>query len=284
MPQYVIKEHIISKNFQKGNNKRNLFIVIHYTANNGDTALGNAQYFGRSPRKASAQYIVDENPIVWCAVKPTDIAYHCGTTGTYFHKYCRNSNSIGIEMCSRKDSTGKYYFKENTVDTTARLTAELMKKYSIPISNVIRHYDVTHKVCPEPFVRDISQWDNFKKLVLNYYEGNELTMTQYEELKNLIINQASVISDLQSKNKSLEQSIKILRNENDILKEAIGWDSSSSDPSLYAYNDSNLGKISKDANEIIGKLICEGKLSVDDTGKFAPLCKAMIRLLIIQNR
>lgn len=271
MPKYIIKNNLTTVNYKKGNNKKNLFIVIHYTSNNGDTAYGNTQFFKSVNRSASANYFVDENPTVWCSVKPTDIAWHCGTTGTYFHKYCRNSNSIGIEMCSRKNSNGKFYFKENTIDTTARLTASLMKQYNISISNVIRHYDVTHKICPEPFVRDNSQWENFKKLVLNYYEGNDLTMTQYEELKKMITNQNSMIEKLQFENK--------------ILKEAIGWDSEDkTDPGLYAYNDSNLGKISNDANAIIGKLISEGKLSVDATGKFTPLCKSLIRLLVIQNR
>lgn len=269
MPEYKIQENLTNTNFKKGNRKKNLFIVIHYTANNGDTAFSNTTFFKNINRSASAHYFVDENPIVWCSVKPSDIAWHCGTTGTYFHKYCRNSNSIGIEMCSRKDSSGKYYIKENTVDTTARLTASLMKKYNIPISNVIRHYDVTHKLCPEPFVRDNSQWTKFKELVLNYYEGNDLTMTQYEELKNLINNQNEVIQKLQY--------------ENGILKEAIGW-TSDTEPALYAYNDENLGRISNDANDIIGKLISEGKLSIDNTGKFSPLCKALIRLLIIINR
>lgn len=270
MPEYTIQENLTNTNFRKGNNKENLFIVIHFTANNGDTAYGNTQFFKNVNRSASANYFVDENPIVWCSVKPIDIAWHCGTTGTYFHKYCRNSNSIGIEMCSRKDSSGKYYLKNNTIDTTARLTAELMKKYNIPISNVIRHYDVTHKVCPEPFVRDNSQWKNFIKLVTNYYKGSDLSMTQYEELKKLIDEQNITISKLQYENK--------------ILKEAIGWDSDSSDPALYSYNDSNLGKISNDANAVIGKLISEGKLSIDSTGKFSPLCKSMLRLLIILNR
>ena len=271
MPEYIIKENLTNTNYRKGNGKQNLFIVIHFTSNNGDTAYGNTQFFKNVNRSASANYFVDENSTVWCSVKPTDIAWHCGTTGTYFHKYCRNSNSIGIEMCSRKNSSGQYYIKENTIDTTARLTASLMRQYSIPISNVIRHYDVTHKNCPEPFVRDIKQWNNFKTLTLNYYEGNDLTMTQYEELKKLITDQNSVISKLQYENK--------------ILKEAIGWNSDNeSEPALYAYNDSNLGKISKDANQIIGKLISDGKLSIDDTGKFSPLCKSMLRLLIIQNR
>ena len=37
-----------------------------------------------------------------------------------------------------------------------------MKKYGIPASNVIRHYDVTGKVCPEPYVRDTAAWNTFK--------------------------------------------------------------------------------------------------------------------------
>ena len=39
---------------------------------------------------------------------------------------------------------------------------ELMAKYNIPAANVIRHYDVTGKVCPEPYVRDTAAWNTFK--------------------------------------------------------------------------------------------------------------------------
>ncbi len=35
----------------------------------------------------------------------------------------------------------------------AKLTRELMAKYHIPASRACRHYDVTHKQCPEPWVR-----------------------------------------------------------------------------------------------------------------------------------
>ena len=43
------------------------------------------------------------------------------------------------------------------------VAASLMKKYNIPIENVIRHYDVTGKICPEPFVNNKSAWANFKR-------------------------------------------------------------------------------------------------------------------------
>jgi N-acetylmuramoyl-L-alanine amidase len=101
---------------------------------------------------------------VWQSVKDTDTAWHCGAK-SYKHKICRNSNSIGVEMCSRKDSKGKYYFKDETVKNATKLVKDLMKKYNIPIENVIRHYDVTGKNCPAPMVEDAKKWNEFKKML-----------------------------------------------------------------------------------------------------------------------
>ena len=41
-----------------------------------------------------------------------------------------------------------------------------MKKYDIPIENVIRHYDVTGKICPKPFVNNESLWLDFKRRLI----------------------------------------------------------------------------------------------------------------------
>ena len=37
-----------------------------------------------------------------------------------------------------------------------------MQKYIIPVENVIRHYDVTGKICPRSFVEDEKLWLAFK--------------------------------------------------------------------------------------------------------------------------
>ena len=75
------------------------------------------------------------------------VAWHCGGTTNYKHVYCRNMNSIGIELCDDvKD--GKVYPSELTIKNAIELTKHLMKKYNIPAANVIRHYDVTGKLCP----------------------------------------------------------------------------------------------------------------------------------------
>ena len=162
-------------NYTAGRIKTIRYLVIHYTANNGDTALGNCKYFQGKNRNSSAHYFVDENEI-YQSVKDSDTAWHCGAK-KFYHKYCRNNNSIGIELCSRKDVKWQYYFKDETIKNAVDLTRYLMKKYDIKIENIIRHYDVTHKICPEPFVRDIYAWDNFKKLIVNSGEVSEVKKT-----------------------------------------------------------------------------------------------------------
>ena len=134
------------------------YIVIHYTANRGDTAKNNADYFAREVVKASAHYFVDENE-VWQSVPDGKTAWHCGAK-TYRHAKCRNANSIGIEICMQ-DKAGK--LRQASIDRAAALTRALMDKYGVPAANVIRHYDVTGKNCPAPMVADPALWQKFKQ-------------------------------------------------------------------------------------------------------------------------
>ena len=153
-----------STNYKSGRTDNIRYIVIHYTANNGDTAKNNIDYYANNSNlSASAHYFVDENTI-WQSVKDIDTAWHCGAK-SYKHPYCRNANSIGIELCSRKDSSGNYYFKEATVKNAVELTKSLMAKHNIPATSVIRHYDVTGKACPAPMVGDVSLWNKFKSMI-----------------------------------------------------------------------------------------------------------------------
>ena len=150
-----------SSNFKKGRTDSIKYIVIHYTANTGDTAKDNLSYFANNQNLlASAHYFADENEVCQ-SVKDSNTAYHCGSKTGYKHKYCRNSNSIGIELCSRKDGNGKYYFKDKTIANAVGITKELMQKYNVSVENVVRHYDVTGKICPAPMVNDEKLWKDF---------------------------------------------------------------------------------------------------------------------------
>ncbi|MGE4214109.1 MAG: N-acetylmuramoyl-L-alanine amidase [Anaerotignaceae bacterium] len=64
-------------NFIKGRTSTVKYIVLHYTANNGDTAKGNCKYFASAGRKASAHYFVDENR-VYQSVPDSDAAWSVG--------------------------------------------------------------------------------------------------------------------------------------------------------------------------------------------------------------
>lgn len=166
-------------NYQSGRSGTIQYLVVHYTANNGDTAKGNCNYFQKNPGLyVSAHYFVDENG--WeQSVADADTAWHCGAI-TYRHPKCRNSNSIGIELCSRQDEKGTYYFLKKTVENAMELSTKLMQQYKIPKENVLRHYDVTGKVCPAPFVKNPADWTNFLNglAVKKPAENLEETMTQ----------------------------------------------------------------------------------------------------------
>lgn len=149
----TIKEDLAyRKNYS---NKRELsqikYIVIHYTANDGDTDENNGNYFDDKYIGASAHYFVDSDSATR-SVPDDYTAYHCGggrqgsTGGSYLGK-CTNTNSIGIEICDDVKN-GVIYPSDKTIENVIELTEYLMKKYDVPKSRVIRHYDVTGKKCP----------------------------------------------------------------------------------------------------------------------------------------
>lgn len=156
------------------------YIVVHYTAGNGDTAMNNAQYFhNNSGLNASAHYFMDENSVVQ-SVRDTDGAWHCGgpleSSHHPLHNICMNRNSLGVEMCSDKVN-GKYVITAQTVDRTVELVRWLMDKYGIDVDHVVRHYDVTGKDCPEPWVRNPQLWQKFKDM-LTEKEVEDMTEAQ----------------------------------------------------------------------------------------------------------
>ena len=166
-------EREIHKNISSFNHDARIkYIVIHYTGSLGD-AQANCDYFAGGNRNASAHYFVGWDGEIWQSVEDKDIAWHCGAK-RYKHAECRNKNSIGIEMCVRKGNIASmaatdtdWYFEDATVEAAAELTRYLMDKYNVSAENVLRHYDVTGKVCPNPYVYNTTAhtWNEFKQLI-----------------------------------------------------------------------------------------------------------------------
>jgi glucan-binding YG repeat protein len=162
---YILKERIANKtNYGSIRNTSSIeWIVMHYTANDGDRAYNNANYFQTNPNlKASAHYFVDDTS-VYRSVPDNYVAYsvggskYSGTKGGKYYGQCTNFNSLSIELCDTVRN-GKYECTEATKANAVQLTLSLMNKYNINKDHVIRHYDVTGKVCPAYWVDD-SKWE-----------------------------------------------------------------------------------------------------------------------------
>ena len=178
-----------SKNYNNCASRKGEYVVIHYTGNTKDTAKANANYFATGSRKASAHFFVDDANI-YQSVELTDVAWHCGTTKTYYHAKCRNANSIGIELCC----SGNYKISQKTKENGAYLAAALCKMLGVTAEEVdtyvLRHYDVTHKMCPAQMVRDEKEWKAFKedvKLILTTGTATKEVVTEEQKFEPYLV-------------------------------------------------------------------------------------------------
>jgi len=141
-------------------------IVVHWVGNAGSTAENNARYFdglkdGRGVY-ASAHYIIGNDGVVIRCVPENEVAYHASKANGY---------SIGIEVC-HPDSTGKY--TELAYKALIELLVDLCCRYKLnPTQAIIRHYDVTGKICPKYYVENESAWKKLKQDVVDAMNKDE---------------------------------------------------------------------------------------------------------------
>ena len=150
-----IQRKISSFNYSSRNGNSVKYIVLHYTANKGDTAKNNVDYFYGGDRSASAHYFVDDNSI-WQSVEESNAAWSIGDGHGIYG--ITNQNSISIEMCC--NSSG--IISETTENNVLELVKYLQNRYNIANSNVVRHYDASHKICPNWSENNWSRWTSFK--------------------------------------------------------------------------------------------------------------------------
>jgi N-acetylmuramoyl-L-alanine amidase CwlA len=149
----------LSKHITSLPNREIKYLAIHYTAG-GSSSPGSAQaiYNVFSQRSASADFAVDDRDIV--QFNPDLKNYYCwaiGDKGTGTLKnQATNRNTISIEICSNlaKGTSAAvpnhsgWTFSDVSLKNALNLAKYLMRKYNIPKERVIRHYDVTGKLCP----------------------------------------------------------------------------------------------------------------------------------------
>ena len=139
-------------------------IVVHYVANAGSTARENRDYFENLKdthlTKASSHFIIGlDGEIIQC-IPLDEISYASNE---------RNGDTISIECCHPKKD-GK--FNKKTYRSLVRLVSWLCASYGLSDSAVIRHYDVTGKMCPKYFVKHEDAWEDFLSDIERKLEKN----------------------------------------------------------------------------------------------------------------
>lgn len=155
-------------------------LVIHWVANPGSSALANRNYFenlkaGTRGIYASSHYLVGLDGEVIQCIPDTEVAYHAKNANTY---------SLGIEVC-HIDSEGQ--FSPTTYASLIELCTHLCYTYTLdPATALIRHYDVTGKVCPKYYVQHPAQWRKLKEDIVAQLNANYLQV--YKNIQPQLIN------------------------------------------------------------------------------------------------
>lgn len=177
------------------------WIVVHYL---GVPNADNPYIYGGG---YGGHYNVQRNGEIYKAVDPRKgVVWHCGgkngaiqgeskdSDGVAPHRYhgqCYNANSIGIEcgVCfagtekSPSGTDGRWYFTTETQASLVYLVSMLMDEYGIDIDHVIRHFDVSGKCCPNPYVLNNNYqsswtWKQFRANIVQYRKEGTITLPE----------------------------------------------------------------------------------------------------------
>ena len=131
-------------------------LVIHYVGNPGTTAQQNHDFYDQPTTTVSSHFLIGlDGEIIQCI--PLDEKSSASND--------RNIDTLSIEVC-HPDETGK--FNQASYDSLVKLTAWLCDYTGIGRDQVIRHYDITGKLCPLYFVEHKDAWNQFLQDVADY--------------------------------------------------------------------------------------------------------------------
>ena len=139
------------------------YITIHDTGNasKGAGAKNHAIYAGRGVNEVGYHFVVDDKNI-YQLLPLNENAWHAGDGGNG----TGNRQSIAIEICENPESN-----RATAEKNAQQLTASLMKKCGIPLSNVKQHYDWNGKNCPHIIRARKNGWSDFVAAVKKEYEA-----------------------------------------------------------------------------------------------------------------
>jgi len=180
----------------KSPNRKIKYLAIHYTAG-GSSAPGRALHMKdmwENSKRASADFGVDDRDMVQFNPDPKN--YKCWSVGDKkaAHVNCPdagNHNTISIEICSSlksgytasKPNHAGWYYTDKALANGIKLAKILMERYNIPIENVVRHYDISGKLCP-----GIVGWnDGYLYTEIGNKTNQKNNSDEWKKFKNLLI-------------------------------------------------------------------------------------------------
>ena len=157
LPDYVTADYLVKNEWSRPGTPLTKIngVVIHYVGNPGTSAQANRNYFNglalSHETSASAHFVVGLEGEVIACVPLTEVAYASNE---------RNADTVSIEVC-HPDETGEY--SAATYERVVELTAWLCGTFDLDVQeDVIRHYDVTGKICPKYYVEHPEAWEQLK--------------------------------------------------------------------------------------------------------------------------
>lgn len=158
------------------------YITIHNTANTskGAGAQSHAAYLrgAGKDKYVSWHYAVDDKLITHC-IPDGEVAWHAGDGGNG----TGNRQSLAIEICENPESD-----LLSATDNAAELTAALMKKYGVPVGNVVQHNHWSGKDCPRRIRRgEPYDWTTFLAKVQGYFAAQEKPETSTQPGDNGVL-------------------------------------------------------------------------------------------------
>lgn len=142
----TVKVDASSYNSQ-GQDYRQKFIILHYTAGNRDSSLKTL-----TENEVSAHYLVSDNKLepVYSLVNENKRAWHAGVSD-WKGRNNLNDTSIGIEIVNDGDVSGTFVpYKDFQIKEVAVLVKYLADKYEIPATNILGHSDIAPQRKSDP--------------------------------------------------------------------------------------------------------------------------------------
>ena len=169
------------------------FVVIHWVGVANATLTGVYNYFeakkyGKTGYSSAHEMII--NQMVGKFIPSNEMSYAVGASKYTDLKYelmgseYPNSNTYNIEVM-HIDMDGN--FNESTFDTLVERTADLLTEFGLNADeHLLRHFDITNKICPKLFVENPQLWDEFKQEVKERMESDKMDILTVKQPVNFL--------------------------------------------------------------------------------------------------